>query len=103
MIYSSISHASINEELDCFQFHTNHNKYKYLFWNKVENIKYREVLGRIRMFSSKEISLRDWAIDVYYFFSMLIKCLLDAAKLFSLNNQFIMAQSFTDIQWSWDG
>lgn len=103
MIYSSISHASINEELDCFQFHTNHNKYKYLFWNKVENIKYREVLGRISMFSSKEISLRDWAIDVYYFFSMLIKCLLNAAKLFSLNNQFIMAQSFTDIQWSWDG
>lgn len=58
MIYSSISHASINEELDCFQFHTNH-KYKYLFWSKMENIKYREGLGHISMFSSKEIFLRD--------------------------------------------
>lgn len=66
----------------------------------MENIKYKEVLGRISMFSSKELFLGDWVICVYYFLNMLLKCLLDAAKLFSANNQFIMDQSFTDIQLS---
>jgi len=42
----------------------------------MENINYREVLGHISMFSSKEIFLRDWAIHVYYFLNMLINKML---------------------------
>lgn len=40
MIQSSISHESKNEQLDSSQFHTNHDKYKYLFWNKMGNIRH---------------------------------------------------------------
>lgn len=75
MIYSSISHASTNEEINCFQFHTTHNKYKHLVWNKMENVKYREVLGHINVFHTK-IFLWDWVIHVYYFLNMLVNVYL---------------------------